>query len=258
MAMLRRLFFPTPTAAVAGDQETQPATGAGQCGRTDMVAPELSTQAFTTAQHHAGLKIDYNALQHLHWSPRLQPERASEVSRAIRDVLDRAGLSCVLHRPDPDHDSFMQYAESCGLSDSDALSHFDAALRCWWELNTALYYVLSPAITLDGPLANSDMQLMQRFVCEEWRDGKGLYLWLMSINSDDTIGAQQNLRKRVDTAVLSPSADLDTLQAHCSDLLGNWGRIVGNDPAQPHSYVWRLLTSMPHEPAHTRVAQLRQ
>ena len=65
-------------------------------------------------------------------------------------------------------------------------------------------------------------------------------------------------QRTLDTAILSPTADLDSLQTHCSELLGNWSRIVGNDPAQPHSYVWRLLTSMPHEPAHTRVAQLRQ
>ena len=39
MAMLRRLFLPAPTAAMAGDQKAQPAMGTDRHGRTDRVDP---------------------------------------------------------------------------------------------------------------------------------------------------------------------------------------------------------------------------
>jgi hypothetical protein len=43
-----------------------------------------------------GTTLDYGALKHLKWSPRRQPERAIEVGRAIRDVVDRSKLRKVL------------------------------------------------------------------------------------------------------------------------------------------------------------------
>ena len=74
---------------------------------TDMVVPGTSVQVCRSSagsqQTHAsgGCLIDYNALKHLRWSPRRQPERVVEASRAIRDVTDRTGLGRILQQPAP-------------------------------------------------------------------------------------------------------------------------------------------------------------
>ena len=128
----------------------------------DMVAPGFRFQADSTCaaavqvQLAAGSHIDYNALQHLRWSPRKQPDRVVEVGRAIRDVTDRTGLGRVLQHPAPTLIHFEKYANAVGMQPCQVQDAYRAAAREWWDLNTALYYVLSPAILLEGPLARSD------------------------------------------------------------------------------------------------------
>ena len=144
------------------------------------------------------------------------------------------------------------------MPDAQLHAAHQVALVEWWDMNTALYYLLAPAFILDGPLMRSDTVFIeQHFVKQQWRDGKGLYNWLMLFGTDDTVKAQQSLQAKVGSASLHASADISQLQSHCDELFSNWSRIAGNDSAKPESYVWRLLTSMPSEPPAAKVVLLR-
>ena len=63
----------------------------------DLKAIWVFRKAFTSAAS----TIDFKAVAHLKWSPRQQPDRAPEVKRAIRDAVDRSGLSLILTGPVP-------------------------------------------------------------------------------------------------------------------------------------------------------------
>ena len=165
----------------------------GQLSTSNMVAPGLSLQgrsSWPAATAHSGPAptVNYDALKHLKWSPRKQPERAAEVSRCIRDVVDRTTLSRVLQRPAPSYEQFAQFAKAAGVPDAQLHAAHQVALVEWWDMNTALYYLLAPAFILDGPLMRSDTVFIeQHFVKQQWRDGKGLYNWLMLFGTDDTV-----------------------------------------------------------------------
>ena len=76
----------------------------GDKDSTSMVAdwgPDRASLQTPLASAGSGTILDYGALKHLKWSPRRQPERAVEVSRAIRDVVDRSKLRKVLQHPAP-------------------------------------------------------------------------------------------------------------------------------------------------------------
>ena len=44
-----------------------------------------------------GIMLDYKCAAHIRWNPRKDPERAPEVMRQLRDILDRTGLSKLLN-----------------------------------------------------------------------------------------------------------------------------------------------------------------
>ena len=124
-------------------------------------------------------------------------------------------------------------------------ARYELALRRWWDLNTALYYLLSAAVVHSGPLARSDIAFVdKRYVRGPWRDGRGYSQWLFSFGDEANVRTQQSLRLKVDSAALAHSADMPKLQAHVDELLSNWCKIVGNSPDRPEGYAWRLLTSL--------------
>ena len=212
-----------------------------ESSKADMIAPkgpdwDILRNSLVSAS--GSYTLDYGALKHLKWSPRRQPERVTEVSRAIRDVVDRSKLQKVLQQPAPSRALLQAQSQALGVSPGDFELHFQALSVEWWELNTALYFLFAPAIIIDGVLARSDTQLIeQRFVRGPWRDGRAFYKWLMAFGNDETIQAQQLLRVKFDNAQLHHTADMAKFQAHCDELVSNWSRIIGNSPDDPKSYV---------------------
>ena len=182
----------------------------------DMVDnPEI--RALVNQIQVADTTINYTTLNYLKWSPRRQPERAPEFWRAARDALDRAGLTPIVQGKVP---TALNVAEVFPtLSYTSLQSVQQLLLARWWELNTAVYHLLSAAVVFDGPLQRSDLALIeQRFVNGMHRNGRGFAQWLSKFGNDATIKTQQDLRLRFDTAALSSSADAGKLQAHCDAL----------------------------------------
>ena len=149
----------------AGLAGAETARACSDIAATDMVVdsgivPGFSAAGGTTpGVSIAAAPIDFKAVAHLKWSPRQQPERAPEVKRAIRDAVDRSGLSMVLSGPVPTRSAFMNIY--LGTMPAAALeARYAMVLRRWWDLNTILYYLISPAIALGGPLARSDSTLV--------------------------------------------------------------------------------------------------
>ena len=97
--------------------------------------------------HRAGFKpaqINYEALGHLKWAYRRQPERAPEVWRAVRDLFDRLGLSPVLTGPVP---TLCAVANSFPtIAGEELAATHKQLLLDWWELHTAVYHLLVKAV----------------------------------------------------------------------------------------------------------------
>jgi hypothetical protein len=78
---------------------------------------------------NGGAELDFSCAAHIKWSPRLQPHRAADVMRQLRDILDRTGLSKIIYKPMPTEDLFRMMAAAQGMTNVDtevayqALSH---------------------------------------------------------------------------------------------------------------------------------------
>ena len=129
----------------AGPEDNE-AGGGGAA--TDMVdSPGLGSGVAAAGFAFAAAPVDYKAVAHLKWSPRQQPDRAPEVKRAIRDAVDRSGLSLIMSGPVPTRIAFMDlYTGTMPAAALDA--RYEMVRRRWWDLNTALYYLISPAVAL--------------------------------------------------------------------------------------------------------------
>ena len=178
---------PGQTGAVAA----RPASGSPA---TDMVDdPGSVSDGAVAGFAFAAAPVDFRALAHLKWAPRQQPERAVEVKRAVRDAVDRSGLGLIMTGPVPTRALFHSlYAGTMPATAVDA--RYELALRRWWDLNTALYYLLSAAVVHSGPLAWSDIAFVdKRYVRGPWRDGRGYSQWLFSFGDEANVRTQQSL-----------------------------------------------------------------
>ena len=93
----------------------------GGINNSDMVddsGPDRDSTPFQLASASNGITLDYGALKHLKWSPRRQPERAVEVSRAIRDVVDRSKIRKVLQHPAPSRKLLQNQFKTLGIDSS--------------------------------------------------------------------------------------------------------------------------------------------
>ena len=92
----------------------------GGINNSDMVVNSGPDRDSIPLQPHAGsgIILDYGALKHLKWSPRRQPERVVEVSRAIRDVVDRSKLRKILQHPAPSRKVLRDQFKALGIDPS--------------------------------------------------------------------------------------------------------------------------------------------
>ena len=164
----------------------------------------------------------------------------------LMDACNVHGCARLLDEPEPP--SFeavlLQTPSTC---DQLTVHHLHQMATAEWRVeNTVLYHVLRGSITLTGAHEESDLHYIHaNFVHGDERDGRGLYEWLLSFKSHNTVGAQAALIAKVEGAKLNTGQpSLSQLEVHCTDLLNNWSKITGNDPSVPWAYYFRLLRSM--------------
>ena len=114
-------------------------------------------------------------------------------------------------------------------------------------------------IDLSGPRHDGDMKVIAlRFHQGPKRDGKGLMEWCESLSDASDVSGQDELQTRLDELKLGMGDEnLTALEAHCTNVLGVWEQVHGNDISRPASYYYRLLNCLPKTPFGTPVPTLR-
>ena len=130
----------------------------------------------------------------------------------------------------------------------------------WVSENTRLYHLVRKSIDLTGPIQEADLgYIAEHFVRGEHRDGKGLLEWLKSHNPADSVMAQFDLNRKVSSATLTAGApSLIALEAHCTTLLSNWAKLVGNSTNEPAGFYFHLLRSIGEAPDRSKLSALHQ
>ena len=130
----------------------------------------------------------------------------------------------------------------------------------WMGENTRLYHLVRKSIDLAGPMQEADLgYIAEHFVRGEHRDGKGLLEWLKSHNPSDSVMAQFDLNRKVASATLTAGApSLIALEAHCTTLLSNWAKLVGNSTNEPAGFYFHLLRSIGEAPDRSKLSALHQ
>jgi hypothetical protein len=141
-----------------------------------------------------------------------------------------------------------------------ATSFYELMEREWVSESTRLYHIVRKSIDLSGPMQESDLEyITQHFVRGEHRDGKGLLEWLKSHNPADSVMAQFELNRKVASATLTAGApSLIALEAHCTTLLSNWAKLVGNSTDQPAGFYFHLLRSISEAPDRSKLSAVHQ
>ena len=122
--------------------------------------------------------------------------------------------------------------------------------------------------THDARLATTFHQLMEEadldyiskhFVRGQLRDGMGLLKWLQELNPSDSVSAQFELNRKVASASLSTGTpNLIALEVHCTTLLSNWCKLVGNTLERPEGFYFQLLRSISDAPQGSKLSALHQ
>jgi hypothetical protein len=130
----------------------------------------------------------------------------------------------------------------------------------WVSENTRLYHLVRKSIDLTGPMQEADLgYITEHFVRGEHRDGKGLLEWLKSHNPSDSVTAQFDLNRKVASASLTAGApSLIALEAHCTTVLSNWAKLVGDSTDKPAGFYFYLLRSMSEAPDRSKLSALYQ
>ena len=197
-----------------------------------------------------------------HTAVKLVPRQG--ITAAWRDQLMDAcnvhGCSRLLDEAEPPaFDAVLaQTPPTCDLQTARQLHQM--ATDEWRVENTVLYHVLRGSITLTGAHEESDLHYIHsHFIHGDERDGRGLFEWLLSFKSHNTVGAQAALIAKVEAAKLSTGQpSLSQLEVHCTDLLNNWSRIAGNDVRVPWAFYFRLLRSISHGSEGSKLGALHQ
>jgi hypothetical protein len=144
-------------------------------------------------------------------------------------------------------------------SSFDVQAQYESVLHIYQAKNTLMFHVLRGSLDLTGPFERTDLLMLASadYSVGDLRDGWRLYQWVLRFCDTSTIGAQTELRRKVDGAVLKAGANLDLFVTHCTTLLYDWSKLVGNNVSQPASFWHRLLASLPSEPpaAHLTTAR---
>ena len=130
----------------------------------------------------------------------------------------------------------------------------------WGSANTRLYHLIRKSIDLSGPMEEADLDYISKhFVRGQLRDGMGLLKWLQELNPSDSVSAQFELNRKVASASLSTGTpNLIALEVHCTTLLSNWCKLVGNTLERPEGFYFQLLRSISDAPQGSKLSALHQ
>jgi hypothetical protein len=177
----------------------------------------------------------------------------------LNDLASVHGCSRVLALPALP--SLHDVTEAIPRSDMRVATTFYELMELEWvSENTRLYHIVRKSIDLSGPMQESDLEyITQHFVRGEHRDGKGLLEWLKSHNPSDSVMAQFELNRKVASATLTNGApNLIALEAHCTTLLSNWAKLVGNSTERPAGFYFHLLRSISEAPDRSKLSAVHQ
>ena len=79
---------------------------------------------------------------------------------------------------------------------------YEATLYIYQDKNTLMYYVVRGSIDLSGPFERTDLLMLSLpdYCFGDARDGWRLFQWVLRFCDTSTIGAQTELRRKVEAA----------------------------------------------------------
>ena len=177
----------------------------------------------------------------------------------LKDIADISGCSRVLSLGSPP--TFDDVFKALPTSEVRMATTFHQLMEMEWvSANTRLYHLIRKSIDLGGPMQESDLEYISKhFVRGELRDGVGLLRWLQQLNPSDSVSAQFDLNRKVASASLTTGTpNLIALEVHCTTLLSNWCKLVGNTLERPEGFYFQLLRSISEAPQGSKLSAVHQ
>ena len=127
----------------------------------------------------------------------------------------------------------------------------------WLVLNTILYDVVQPSLTLAGVEADRDLRRVDSLSSGAHADGRKLVAWALKFADVSGLQKQTRIRSALAAAKLQPEATRTQISSFLQRLHALWLLDSTTVPSHPHSYWTHVLVAMPTSPHGSHTVTLR-
>ena len=170
---------------------------------------------------------------------------------ALGDALPRLGLQ---------HDNLQEQPPTRPTGDAlsvESQGLWSEAVKYFQDEGTALFDVVRPSLVIDGPYAMQDLRRISLMQRDGVKDGRALVRLALGFADRSGIKGQMALVNDINKTKLNSQSTLFQLSEHVTGLWKMWLALTGSSRAEPASFFWQMLVSMPTEPECPVVALRR-